>query len=164
MEQGLAVECTVDILASCQEVFDVIHDYDIRLQWDTLLSQACILDEGVQNAGLGVTTLCVGRTALGKAAVETVYISFNPGQVAAVKMKRGPWFLKEFAASIRHTPIPSERGECSRVTYKLRIIARPKRLRFLLNPLLRLAFQAETSKRLASLKHYIETRRQKGPQ
>jgi hypothetical protein len=37
-------------------------------------------------------------------------------------------------------------------------------LRFLLNPLLRMAFQAETSKRLASLKRYIETRPQKAPQ
>jgi hypothetical protein len=164
MEQGFAVECTVDIVATCQEVFDVIHNYDVRLHWDTMLSQACILDEGVKEAGVGVRTLCVGRIALGKAAVETVYISFNPGQVAAVKMKRGPWFLEEFAASIRHTPIPSQGGESSRVTYKLRIIARPKLLRFLLNPLLRMAFQAETSKRLASLKRYIETRPQKAPQ
>ena len=34
----------MDIDASCEEVFDVIHDYGIRLQWDTLLSKACIVD------------------------------------------------------------------------------------------------------------------------
>jgi hypothetical protein len=161
MEQGLAVECSVDILASCEEVFDVVHDYEIRLYWDTLLSQACILDKGVKEAGLGVSTLCVGRAALGKIAVETVYVSFDRGRVAAVKMKRGPWFLADFAASIRHTAIPSQTGESSRVTYKLRIKARPQFLRFLLNPLLRIAFQVETNKRLASLKRYVETRRQK---
>jgi hypothetical protein len=28
------VECGVDISAPCQEVFHVIHDYEIRLRWD----------------------------------------------------------------------------------------------------------------------------------
>lgn len=158
MEHGLAIECSVDILASCEEVFDVIHNYDIRLQWDTLLSRACILDEGVKEAGVGVRTLCVGRAALGRAGVKTVYVSFDRGRVAAVKMIEGPWFLEEFAASIRHTSIPSQTGASSRVTYKLRIKAQPKLFRAILNPLLCFAFQLETNKRLASLKRYIEGR------
>ena len=46
--------------------------------------------------------------------------------------------------------------------YKFRVTARPKWLRVILDPLLRLVFQRETRKRLASLKHYIETRRHAG--
>src|SRR5258708_14993541 len=163
-----AVECDVDIDATCREVFDVIHDYGIRLRWDTLLSKACIVD-GSTEAGLGVRTLCVGRNAVASLGMETVYISFDRPRVAAVRMKRGPWFIADFAASIRHFaletsealggPDPALRAARSRVSYKFRITARPKWLRIILDPLLRRIFQPETRKRLASLKHYIETQR-----
>ncbi len=156
MEHGIAVACSVEINASCEDVFDVIHDYGIRLHWDTLLSKACIVDEGVTVAGVGVRTLCVGRAAFGKAGVETVYVSFQRGRVAAVKLTRGPWFLEDFAASILHTAIPSPAGARSRVTYNLRIAARPRWLRLVLSPVLRFVFRVETGKRLASLKRYLE--------
>src|ERR1700722_12824445 len=98
------VECGVDIDAPCQKVFDVIHDYGIRLHWDTLLSKACIVD-GSEEAGLGVRTLCMGRNHIASLGMETVYISFDRPRVAAVRMKRGPWFIADFAASIRHTAL-----------------------------------------------------------
>lgn len=50
-------------------VFDVIHDYARRLEWDTLLSAAYI-DDGAPEAGKGVITVCVGRVALGRIALE----------------------------------------------------------------------------------------------
>jgi len=156
MEHGIAVACCVDIDASCEEVFDVIHDYRIRLRWDTLLSKACMVEEGVGEAGVGVRTLCVGRAAFGRVGVETVYVSFQRGRVAAVKMTQGPWFLEDFAASILHATIPSPAGVRSRVTYNLRIAARPKWLRFVMNPVLRLVFRVETGKRLEALKRYVE--------
>jgi hypothetical protein len=74
---GAASECAVDIDAPCQDVFDVIHDYGIRLRWDTLLSKACIVDGSVE-AGLGVRTLCVGRSAVASLGMETFYISQHP--------------------------------------------------------------------------------------
>lgn len=154
MEHGVALECSVDINAPCQDVFDVIHDYGIRLQWDTLLSDARIIDEGVAAAAVGVSTLCVGRTIFGRVGIETVYVSFDRPRVAAVRMKRGPWFLADFAASIRH----SNAGAGSRVVYKLRITTQPMWLQFLLDPLLKLVFRLETQKRLNSLKRYIEAR------
>lgn len=149
----------MDIGASCEEVFDVIHDYDIRLRWDTLLSKAYILEEPSTKAGVGVSTLCVGRSTVARSGMETVYISFDRPRVAAVRMTRGPWFIADFAASIRHRPLETvAAGIRSRVVYKFRITARPKWLRIILDPLLRLLFQRETRKRLASLKRYIETR------
>ncbi len=151
----MAVECGVDIEADCQEVFDVIHDYSIRLRWDTLLSKASIVD-GSAHAGVGVTTLCVGRNTVAGLGMETVYISFDRPRVAAVKMKRGPWFVSDFAASIRHTALATGAG--SRVIYKFRIRARPVWLRPVLDPILRSMFQRETGKRLQSLKRYIEER------
>ncbi len=156
MGHGIAVACNVEIEASCEAVFDVIHDYGIRLRWDTLLSRACIVDEGVRAAGVGVKTLCVGRAVFGKVGVETVYVSFRRGKVAAVKMTRGPWFLDDFAASMVHAAIPSAAGARSRVTYNLRIAARPRWLGFVMNPVLRLVFRVETGRRLAGLKRYVE--------
>ena len=156
MEHGAAVECGVDIDASCQAVFDVIHDYGIRLHWDTLLSKACIVD-GSARAGVGVRTLCVGRSTVAGMRMETVYISFDRPRVAAVKMKNGPWFVADFAASIRHMDL--DEGARSRVIYKFRITARPLWLRGVLDPLLRNVFQRETRKRLESLKRYIEAQK-----
>ncbi len=96
--------------------------------------------------------------------METVYISFNRPRVAAVRMTRGPWFIADFAATIRHCPLEtSGAGTRSRVVYKFRITARPNWLRIIFDPLLRLMFQHETRKRLASLKQYIETRRRDVP-
>jgi hypothetical protein len=152
MEHGAAVECAVDILAPCEKVFDVVHDYGIRLRWDTLLSRADIVD-GSPQAGLGVRTLCVGRRNVAGFGMETVYISFDRPRVAAVRMKRGPWFIADFAASIRHSASGADR---SRVTYKFRITSRPKWLRAMLDPFLRFLFQRETQRRLTSLKRYIE--------
>ena len=156
--RAAAVECRVDIDAPCEQVFDVIHDYRIRLRWDTLLSKACIVDRSTEVAGLGVRTLCVGRNAVASLGMETVYISFDRPRVAAVRMKRGPWFIADFAASIRHTALAPCAEKRSRVIYKFRIRARPRLLGAILDQLLRLIFQRETRRRLASLKRYIETR------
>jgi hypothetical protein len=148
----ITVACGVEIDASCAAVFDVIHDYGIRLHWDTLLSKAMIVD-GSAAAGLGVKTLCVGRGAVAGMGMETVYISFDRPRVAAVRMTTGPWLIADFAASIRHTALAANR---SRVVYKFQIKARPRWLRAVLEPVLRQVFQRETRKRLESLKRYME--------
>ena len=145
------IECSIDIAAPCERVFDVVHDYGIRLQWDTLLSKACITD-GSTKAGVGVRTLCVGRYTMAGFGMETVYISFDRPRVAAVRMERGPWVVSDFAASIRHVPLDGSANR-SRVTYKFRVTARPKWL----SPLVGAMFQRETSKRLESLKRFIES-------
>lgn len=142
------MESSVEINASCEQVFDLVHDYKLRLEWDTLLSKAFIVD-GSPQAGLGVKTLCVGKSTVAGFGMETVYISFNRPRVAAVRMTKGPWFVSNFAASISHKPLGENK---SRVTYKFQLTARPK----LLGPLLRSIFRRETRKRLLSLKHYLE--------
>lgn len=163
MARAAAVECADDIAASCREVFDVVHDYGIRLRWDTLLSEARVLDGPSSKAALGVRTLCVGRKSLASLGLETVYVSFTPPRVAAVRMTRGPWLIAAFAASIRHTSLPAEvtspsASPRSRVIYKLHVRTRPRLFRFLLDPIVRAFFLWETRKRLAALKKFIESR------
>src|SRR5213083_2629673 len=93
------------IAASSADVFDLVHDYDRRLQWDTLLSPA-YLDDNNTKACKGATSVCVGRRSLGSLALKTVYVSFDRPKLAAVKLVNAPPFFGTWAASIRHEELP----------------------------------------------------------
>ena len=142
------------IPAPSADVFDLVHDYSRRLDWDTLLSEA-YLDDGFTRAGLGATSVCVGRRSLGRLAFKTVYVSFDRPRVAAVKLVNSPKFFDRWAASIRHEDLEPGR---SRITYSLQFSARPAALRWLLEPIMLRAFRRETAKRLAALRDYFGTR------
>lgn len=143
---------TVEIEASCQAVFDLVHDYNQRLRWDTLLSHATILGPA-DAANRGVRTRCVGTWRNGKIAMETEYVAFEPGRVAAVKLVNRPSLFEHFAATIRHKPITLTR---SSLTYIYSFRARPRWLAFALEPILQRALQRETAARLRSLKEILE--------
>lgn len=153
-----ACSTSIDVPADARTAFDLIHDYTCRLDWDSMLSEARLLD-GATQAGLGVTSRCVGGWRVGRSAVESRYITFKPGQVAAVEMTRGPWFFESFTASIRHQPL--EDGT-SRVTYTYSLIARPRWLRFLIEPLLQWIMSWEVRWRLASLANYLRDHENNG--
>ena len=140
------------IPASSEVVFDVIHDYDRRLEWDTLLKAAYLVD-GQTAAGAGVESVCVGRNILGGFPVRTVYVTFLRPKLAAVKMVNSPPFFRSWAASIHHEDLAP--GE-SRVTYKFHFTVKPSLLRFALEPVMTSVFVWETRKRLRALKAYLE--------
>jgi hypothetical protein len=139
------------IPAPSAAVFDLLHDYDRRLEWDTLL-QAAYLTDGHLVAGKGATSVCVGRRSLGGIALTTVYVSFERPRLAAVKMVNTPPFFAAWAASIRHEDLP-EGG--SRITYTYTFTARPRWARFLLEPVMGRVFAWETRRRLRALGAYF---------
>ena len=143
------------IPAASTEVFDLVHDYDRRLTWDTLLS-AAYLDDGFTRAEKGATSVCVGRTSLGRLAFKTVYVSFDRPRVAAVKLVNSPAFFGTWAASIRHQDL--EAGS-SRITYTYHFTARPSWLRWLLEPIMGRMFRWETRKRLEALRDHFGAQR-----
>ena len=147
-------EASIDIRADPETVFDLTHDYARRLEWDTLLSEARLLD-GAPHAGLGVKALCVGKGRLFGIAVESVYITFERPWRAAVRMTRGPRVFETFAASIGHeVPEPG----ITRVRYTGQVTTRPRWLRRLVEPVVGTMFRRETRLRLESLKRALETR------
>jgi hypothetical protein len=146
-------EATVEIRACPGAIFQLTHDYSRRLEWDTLLKEARLLD-GAQAAGPGVKSVCVGRSALLGLSVETVYITFDPPWLAAIEMTRGPALFGNFAASIGHEVI---RPGVTRVIYRGHVETRPRWLRWLLEPLVNHGFSRETKRRLNSLKRTLET-------
>jgi hypothetical protein len=145
--------------ASSGEVFDLLHDYDRRLEWDTLLSAAYLTD-GCEQAKLGATCVCVGRQLLGRIALKTVYVTFDRPRLAAVKMVNTPPFFGSWAASIRHDDVGPE---SSRLTYTWSFAARPRWLAWLLEPMIGRVFQWETRKRLRALRDFLTERRRAVP-
>lgn len=144
-------EVSAIIPAPSSAVFDLVHDYTRRLEWDTLL-QAAYLADGHTEAALGATSVCVGRKALGSIALKTQYVVFNRPHVAAVKMVNRPPFFRSWAASIRHEDVGDG---TSRMTYKFHFISKPKMLRLLLDPVMERIFKWETRKRLEALQKYF---------
>lgn len=140
------------IPASSEAVFELLHDYKRRLEWDTLLQEA-YLEPEFEKSDKGAISVCRGKRILGGFAVRTVYVSFEPGKVAAVKMLNQPPFFDTFAASVRHIKIDDENSE---VIYKVNFTAKPRILRPILNPIMRAVFVWETRKRLKALKKFFE--------
>jgi hypothetical protein len=140
-----------DLPASAADVFALVHDYDRRLEWDTLLREAYV--EGDAAPAKGIVTVCTGRWVLGGFSLRTIYVSFVPGVVAAVKMLNRPPFFERWAASIRHVAL-GERE--SRITYTYNFRARPRFLRFLLEPILARVFRWETHRRLRALRGALQ--------
>lgn len=139
------------IQASAEAVFELLHDYERRLEWDTLLQEA-YLEPEFDEAKKGAISVCRGKWILGGFALRTEYVSFEKGKVAAVKLLNQPPFFETFAASIRHIPINNNSSE---IIYKVNFTAKPRWLRFILNPLMRFIFVWETENRFAALKNYL---------
>ena len=54
---------TIEISGEPEAIFDLVHDYSRRLDWDPFLRDAQILG-GASEAGTGVLTRCVARNGL----------------------------------------------------------------------------------------------------
>jgi hypothetical protein len=144
---------SIEIDAPCDAVFEVVHDYGCRLEWDTMLREARLLG-GATAAGPGIRSICVGTWRSGFLALETEYIRFEPGRVAAVKLTNHPPFFERFAATIRHEAISEVR---SRTTYIYSFRARPRFLVPLLEPIMNAMLRREVQKRLRALRRFLES-------
>jgi len=86
---------SIEIAARPDLIFDYTQDYKMRLKWDTFLTEAYLL-ENATKADNGVKAWCVTRHGMG---METQYVSFNRPKVTAIKMTKGPYMFRNFAAS-----------------------------------------------------------------
>lgn len=155
MVRGVA---TIEIAASAADTFDLLHDYAVRLNWDPFLREAKLLG-GDTEAGPGVCSRCTARLTAGGCSMDTRYVSFRRPTVAAVKMIRGPAFLADFAATIRHTAVTDR---SSRLTYIYQFSCRPRLLRRVVEPVVSFVFRRETRRRLRALKRFLEARSGEG--
>ena len=147
-------KCSIEIADSAQATFDLIHDYDIRLDWDSMLSEAKLLGGATQGAR-GVTTRCVGNWKCLWLPIEAIYVTHKPGKVAAVKMTNRPPFFEKFAATIQHDDL--DNGH-SRVTYIYNFTSKPRWMAWLIEPVMHLCLTREVNHRLRALKSFAESR------
>lgn len=150
---------TEELPAPAAAAFDALHDYDRRLEWDTLLSEAYLVG-GATEAAEGVVSVCRGRPAVGGFAMRTVYVSFDRPSVAAVKLVAPAGVFERWAASIRHRDAGAGR---STITYVYSFIARPRWLAWLLEPLVSLLLGWETRRRLRALAAWLSVRSRTAP-
>jgi hypothetical protein len=90
--------------------------------------------------------------AQGGIALRTRYVSFDRPKVAAVEMINTPPFFGKWAASIRHVDL-GERE--SQVTYTYSFRAKPRVLRWIVEPIMAVVFRWETRKRLRALRDHF---------
>jgi len=143
-------EQSIKINATPAELFRLTQDYNHRLDWDPFLKEARLVG-AAQTAGIGVRAWCVARSGLG---METEYVSFNPPKTVAVKMTRGPAIIASFAGSWRFQELSPGR---TLVIFRYHVAAAPRWLGFALDPIMRLVFTHDLTKRLNALKRTVET-------
>lgn len=91
------IKFTEAIIINCSQTktFDYTQDYNSRLQWDTFLKRAELI-EGAARAEKGVKAYCVAKNGLG---MVTEYVSFIRPKATAIKMTKGPYLFKSFLGS-----------------------------------------------------------------
>lgn len=154
---------TTEIAVAPSEVWNAIHEYEHRLEWDRMLRDVAV--DGVApkraaaiNAGSEVTQWA--RWAAGGVMMKVRYlVSRSPTATAAgyakVEMIRGPWFFRAFTA--RSELIALDAGS-TRSVAKYEFECGPKWLRWVIEPIVLAVFRRETTSRWASLKRYLEVR------
>ena len=85
----------ITVGAPQEAVFNFSQDYGRRLEWDTFLKRAELIN-GATRAGLGVKAYCVSK---GGYKMETEYVSYQAPKVTAVKISKGPYMFKNFVGS-----------------------------------------------------------------
>jgi hypothetical protein len=137
---------TQDLPADAETVFDRVHDYRHRLEWDTLLRRAYTV--GDVAPGKDVVAVCTAKRWLGGYSFRTRYVSFDRPHVAAIKLESHPPFFASWGASIRHRPLGPDR---SSATYTMTFTVRPRWAAALIEPVARFVFGRETRRRLRAL-------------
>lgn len=140
--------------ASCERAFDLLHDYDRRLEWDTLLRAARL--EGGGPAGVGAVAVCTARRWLGGYSFRTRYVTFRRPTLSAVTLVAPAPFFARWSASARHKPLANDAaGDRSELVYTMTFTCRPRWARRVVEPLALAAFKLETRRRLRALAAFL---------
>jgi ribosome-associated toxin RatA of RatAB toxin-antitoxin module len=144
------VRISIDVAATPEHLFALTQDYPRRLEWDPFLTSAELLDGATQD-GVGVVARCRGRIG---GVMDAQYVCYEPPRVAAIRMTGPPWFLESFAGSWRFVPLEHD---STRVEFAYTLRARPRLFAWLFTPVVSAVFRHEMHRRLAALKSFVES-------
>jgi ribosome-associated toxin RatA of RatAB toxin-antitoxin module len=140
---------SIEIYRDAEFVFSITQDYSLRLEWDTYLAEAYLLNGKVE-ANEGVLSYCKN---INGSVMISKYISFNPPKVAAVSMIEGPFILKKFSGAWNVQEISSS---TSKLTFTYNFELKGSFLGKLLLPIASYLFSKDMKKRLLCFKAYAE--------
>jgi ribosome-associated toxin RatA of RatAB toxin-antitoxin module len=140
----------VEIACSQERVFDLTQDYSKRLNWDSYLREAYLLN-GVERASVGVDSYCKNRSG---SVMISRYISFSRPNVAAVTMIKGPFILKRFSGAWNVKKLDDGKTLLA-FTYSFEL--RGGLLGRVFLPVAIYLFSKDMKARLVSLKQYLES-------
>jgi ribosome-associated toxin RatA of RatAB toxin-antitoxin module len=142
------IELKEEITVSPEALFDLTQDYGQRMNWDPFPESYKLLNKEVVEEGLHVEIKAKNGLSM---VVE--YVSFNRPKVVAIKMIKGPWFIKRFAGS---WSFHKESENISIVKFKYNISGNPEWASVIITPVIQYVFGRNAKQRLVALKKYAE--------
>lgn len=142
------IEHSETLPGSAEALFDLTQDYAVRLRWDPFPQSYRFLAPAT---GPEVGAVVVVRAHNGQ-SMTVRYVSYNRPRAAAIDMVDGPWFIAAFAGAWSFKRVSEQE---TRVSFKYRVVARPRALAWLIQPLLNRSFLRHARRRLGALRAYV---------
>jgi hypothetical protein len=137
--------------ASAEVVFDAFHYHAWRHRWDSLVEATHVIG-GAECPYAGALTENAGGGALRGLAMTTQFISFDRPRVAAATMRGESFPFRRWAASMRHRSL--EDGT-SVMIYTYSFEVKPRRWRWLVEPVTKMVFDWQTRRRFARMRKFL---------
>jgi hypothetical protein len=144
-----------DMPAAADVVFDVFHFHEWRCRWDSLVDATHVVGGGACPYA-GAVTENAGGGLLRNLSMRTQFVSFDRPRVAAAAMLGRSFPFERWAASMRHRPLDSKR---SVMVYTYSFQAGPRRLRWLVEPLVKWVFDWQTRRRFVRMARFLANHR-----
>jgi hypothetical protein len=133
-------------------VFDAFHYHFWRSRWDSLVSATHVIG-GAACPYVGAITQNAGGGALRGLSMQTQFISFDRPNLAAAAMVKQSFPFTRWAASMRHRATGTNQ---SVLIYTYTFEAGPPILRRLLEPVVKFAFDWQTTRRFLRLQQFLK--------
>lgn len=144
------IERRTEIAAPAHRVYAVSQDYAVRYDWDPFPERIDVLGDAAAPLAVGTEVLVRNKFGL---RMQVRFVQLKPPTHAAIAMVRGPWFLEKFAGTWIFQPLGPQRTDAR---FRYSFGARPRWLRWAIEPLAARYFDAVVRRRLAGLKTYCE--------
>ena len=154
----MQLNSSIEIAVKQARVFDTINNYGRRLEWDTLLRHAEVLDEDENVLPLstplvaGMSVRSYARWVSGGVVMKTRYTQCD-FPAAMLEMEEGPWFFEYFRAKA-NLEETADGGTYWRGEYNF--VCRPRALRWIIEPIVSWVFLRETKMRAEGMKKWLE--------
>lgn len=137
------------VIGSPEELFGFTQDYSRRPAWDPF-PDSYQFHNGAAAPAPGAELTVRARNGY---SMRVKYVSYVRARAAAIEMLSGPWFIHRFAGT---WSFAAESVTATKVTFKYNVVAGPKWLSPVLQPLLNLSFSRHVRRRVVALKAYAE--------